>query len=242
MHGINLLVGHSIRVAVKLILSPPGHFGFLEHFLGSVLEQFLVHLRMGVFPQGIGLPSCSTPFLCGVASSLPSPAYFGLLWHFLEWAFSCRVLPVGYFIRARFLIYCANVCRLPFIVLDNYNYLQECHEMILNMMALNQCHWCLWWRRGCIQFLGLLTMIRILGKPSNVTWPQIDLPRMYSFINSQNLKHWIYLKNCQNFKQFKKSQNFKHRITCVNMIRVQGHLALSSPLQLQPIHTQWVPS
>ena len=66
MHGINLLVGHLIRDAVKLILSPPRHFGFLEHFLGSVLEQFLVHLRMGVFPQGIGLPSCSTPFCVGL--------------------------------------------------------------------------------------------------------------------------------------------------------------------------------
>ena len=38
------------------ILSSPGHFGFLEHFLGSVLEQFLVQLGMGVFAQGIGLP------------------------------------------------------------------------------------------------------------------------------------------------------------------------------------------
>ena len=42
--------------------------------------------------------------------------------------------------------------------------------------------------------ISISWIIRILGKPSNVTLPQIDVPTMYSLINSQNFKHWIHLK------------------------------------------------
>ena len=106
------------------ILSSPGHFGFLEHFLGSVLEQFLVQLGMGVFAQGIGLPVghfirvAVHLFVWGWPQHILE--FLDTFWnldfssscngHFRAW---CR--SVGHFIRARFLIYCANVCRLPFI-------------------------------------------------------------------------------------------------------------------------------